>query len=661
MATNPTTNPIPSELPRDLKFNAGKIDEIVNSPEEAYRDRFGSARLTWRGIENISRDSLLSYGFILVDSFETGATITTPNQALHYEANGEYFRWAGTLPKLVPPGSTPDSAGGISNSGWVSVGDASLRSSLAQSGVASGASLIGYLSSAGGAVPSTLDEFADQYITPFTFGAIGDGTLHPLSERFSSLGEAQSVYPHATSLTQSVDWAALQSAINYSSSAKLPVRLNAKYYVNSTLNISIYGAKLFGDRAWSEGVSIAMPANANYVLFNITATCSLAGFKILGPSSGTISSNILIHVTNTNAVRLDNLFFENGYRQLLLRDTSFYISINNCDFYGSYYSAIETVSATYPGVDLIMSHVRFLAARGAYVICFNGLGSAIISDVQASVNKVTQATLYFGTPAGGYGGCQMTNCVWENDGDISATAIAAVYINGSSSAKWKSIWFDNCIITGNAVPAVNMFWCNGAKFSNCGLSSTASAGVIYYNNSGETNDISFTNCEWSTSGSNPPIRFGAVVKGDVTLTGCSYIGNNAFVDAASAGYPNIKHINVINCFLGTGSAPITKTSDGYWPNGQVLTTGHQLGGFTKVVVTFNTDGSGSGTALHYVNNGQRRVALATACFKGGSGEAVIIDQSKLRVDGGSVYSVGGPASSRVRATVLFNEAEDAGW
>lgn len=49
MATTPTTNPIPSEAVQDFKFNAGKIDQIVNSNERTYTDRFGVERYTWAG------------------------------------------------------------------------------------------------------------------------------------------------------------------------------------------------------------------------------------------------------------------------------------------------------------------------------------------------------------------------------------------------------------------------------------------------------------------------------------------------------------------------------------------------------------------------------------------------------------------------------------
>lgn len=52
MATTPTNKPIPSEDPRDLKFNAGKIDEEVNGSADYYTDRFGVQRLTSAGRNN---------------------------------------------------------------------------------------------------------------------------------------------------------------------------------------------------------------------------------------------------------------------------------------------------------------------------------------------------------------------------------------------------------------------------------------------------------------------------------------------------------------------------------------------------------------------------------------------------------------------------------
>lgn len=130
MATTPTNKPIPSEDPRDLKFNAGKIDEVVNSDAHYYTDRFGVRRWTIAGFQYTAEEAIRNYGYITMDSFEDGATLTLPNHVLRYEATGEYYRWDGTLPKNVPAGSTPETSGGIGLGAWVSVGDAALRSEI---------------------------------------------------------------------------------------------------------------------------------------------------------------------------------------------------------------------------------------------------------------------------------------------------------------------------------------------------------------------------------------------------------------------------------------------------------------------------------------------------------------------------------------------------
>lgn len=52
MATTPTPKPIPSNDVIDLKFNAEKIDEVVNSNNEKYSDRFGVERFTLEGIRS---------------------------------------------------------------------------------------------------------------------------------------------------------------------------------------------------------------------------------------------------------------------------------------------------------------------------------------------------------------------------------------------------------------------------------------------------------------------------------------------------------------------------------------------------------------------------------------------------------------------------------
>ncbi|QLZ59594.1 hypothetical protein HV079_10760 [Citrobacter freundii] len=158
MTTYFTKNPLGSSSPYDLFDNAQNFDTAVNSITAAiWQDRFGKNRLTWHGIESLATQSMLNYGYITAKSFEQGYTLLTPNTVLQLESDGEYYRWDGdwTQPKVVPPGSTPESAGGVGPGKWVGVGDASLRSDLKKP---SGAGDIGEVS--GGTVQDKLDELA---------------------------------------------------------------------------------------------------------------------------------------------------------------------------------------------------------------------------------------------------------------------------------------------------------------------------------------------------------------------------------------------------------------------------------------------------------------------------------------------------------------------
>ncbi|WP_406626851.1 right-handed parallel beta-helix repeat-containing protein [Enterobacter kobei] len=140
MATTPTQNSVPSESPRDLKFNAGKIDEFVTSLVNTYVDRFGNDHYTIEGLRWLAQQAIAQYGWIPVESFQAGATISLPNQILKDTSTGEYYRWDGALPKVVPAGSTPSSTGGTGVGAWLSVGDSALRSML---GANDGEKLVG--------------------------------------------------------------------------------------------------------------------------------------------------------------------------------------------------------------------------------------------------------------------------------------------------------------------------------------------------------------------------------------------------------------------------------------------------------------------------------------------------------------------------------------
>lgn len=61
-------------------------------------------------------------------SFYNGFTITLRREVLLWDktngGDGNYYQWAGALPKVVPINSTPTTSGGVSSTGWINVGTA---------------------------------------------------------------------------------------------------------------------------------------------------------------------------------------------------------------------------------------------------------------------------------------------------------------------------------------------------------------------------------------------------------------------------------------------------------------------------------------------------------------------------------------------------------
>ncbi|HHG9232177.1 TPA: hypothetical protein ACPYYK_005162, partial [Klebsiella michiganensis] len=99
------------------------------------------------------------WGYVpAIGSFEKGSLLTQRFEVLLWESTDEYWRWDGAMPKIVLPGSTPDTAGGRGKGKWLDVTDATLRSNLG-SGEIPGTSLVR------GSDGASLDQ-AIKFVTP---------------------------------------------------------------------------------------------------------------------------------------------------------------------------------------------------------------------------------------------------------------------------------------------------------------------------------------------------------------------------------------------------------------------------------------------------------------------------------------------------------------
>lgn len=145
MTTYNTNEPLGSASAKVLYDNAQNFDHLSNDRvNETWDDRFGVPRLTWHGMEERYKTALANLGLNPVGTFQGGAVINSAGDIIQDETTGAWYRWDDltTLPKTVPPGSTPDSSGGTGVGKWLAV-DVSdvLRRELA---LPTGADQIGY-------------------------------------------------------------------------------------------------------------------------------------------------------------------------------------------------------------------------------------------------------------------------------------------------------------------------------------------------------------------------------------------------------------------------------------------------------------------------------------------------------------------------------------
>ena len=78
-----------------------------------------------------------------------------------------------------------------------------------------------------------------ELVTPFDFGAIGDGVYHKLSEKYATLADAKKKYPTAQSLDDSVDLCALEAFFDHCHDNLVNANITLNAYVNRPLYVGM--------------------------------------------------------------------------------------------------------------------------------------------------------------------------------------------------------------------------------------------------------------------------------------------------------------------------------------------------------------------------------------------------------------------------------------
>lgn len=548
MATTPTNNPIPSEDPRDLKFNAGKIDEEVNGSADYYADRFGVQRLTNTGRDNQFHDAqnqresdfqqfLLNSGYQFLGDYENGPyEITTRNQIIRYQ--NEFWR-------LNAATNPPYTTTGINSTSWttdvthlVSVGDATLRQELS-SNVTPGADLV---SLKNGKVTDAI-----YYATPDMFGAVGDGVAddyQAIQDMFDA-GAPGCVFEFDGSKTY-------YNAFGNKTKADLWVPLEDRNELKppSNCTIKFNGAK-FTRRFpfWNENNAVNNMNSGTYYTDDHTAIMRISnadGITIYGANfNGGIPIGTLVNTAGTPTTQTNyavgecmdfGLIIENS-SNIKIRDSFFtncvfpvYVDgVSNFDFQGEVHYAAQAAKRVTPTDLAYGGGLKILNSTNARIDLYgtrNVNTTAEIESLNSNVQIKGWSNLDYSNSLVIFGS-QHVHIEWTARNVVNGVG---AYIRGGFTAMQTNaiagnIIVDNasfygCYIYLAASASTDIFGINlNVQTLNCG-----SHGLYINAESGSGKIIDGVNInhqsygdDGGSSGTGAPTRINGLVKGEVRI------------------------------------------------------------------------------------------------------------------------------------------------
>lgn len=207
--------------------------------------------------------------------------------------------------------------------------DLLLRTDLAAP--ASGAGIVAFRQAGTAASARTVLDKLRESISVKDFGAIGDGNQHPLSERYATLAAAQAVYPHAVALTDQIDWAAAQAAINYVGNLAVGGSVGGwlefpvgRYVTNRELVVEV--AKPVNIRGCGEGTQFRATTGIN--IFRLKQNMIIRDVMFVAAFTGASTG---IFMDAANVARIEACIFQNQATGVVLSNT-FAVEIASCVF-----------------------------------------------------------------------------------------------------------------------------------------------------------------------------------------------------------------------------------------------------------------------------------------------------------------------------------------
>jgi hypothetical protein len=362
----------------------------------------------------------------------------------------------------------------------------SFLDSLSSAGSATGSALIGFLQGGTGAVAHTVQAKLRERVSVKDFGAIGDGGSHPLSGVYATLAAAQVVYPHATALTNEIDWCATQSLVNYfatlgGGNIYFP---RGTYIFDRPITCALQSAQFAGESRRSSVLQFNDGVNGFVCTTNVDTSTSTAAHQELSwldlevRTLNTGASATAISVTNSSAgsvpvsqVVLERVSivpqngFNNGWSNGLYCSSASGVTVNDCFIIGKYNTTVgKGIYFTNYCIDNFVTNCRILywdvgvqddhlgqashGSEGLYISC------DVIVNCNTGVyrGQTTGLSDPFLTVVGSHINCRVNCITTYNIYNILVTG-SLLYVQGTATQTMAAN--AACVLLQNNAPADN--------------------------------------------------------------------------------------------------------------------------------------------------------------------------------------------------------------
>lgn len=284
------------------------------------------------------------------------------------------------------------------------------------------------------------------FVNPLDFGAIGDGNSHPLSSVYPTLAAAQAVYPFVTSLSQQIDWAAIQAAVNEAMKIGKMVYITGAgpYMISDTIIVKI-------QRALTP-LPPGSPGQAIHFADNVNAIIKGFGTPTL---KATNAIPYIIELTNNFTFSAGPPFYclieGIGFNGNNLATTGIYsnFSMHNRYVHNRFWNLQEGIR--YRGYGVAQISFNTFEAKDSIVLQDGGGDSVIDHNDFYTPQNIANTT---GVYIGNFGGnTRILNNTFSNGWDTSLYPCYCIYINNAN----RDVTIENnefCTYT-SGVKAVN--------------------------------------------------------------------------------------------------------------------------------------------------------------------------------------------------------------